>query len=80
MLSPLFLMETPLPWVEKVKHLGYILEPSNTMRIDYVLKKGENDWHCELPSTRASFCAPYSNEIEFAIEEKCRQHCASTCV
>ena len=39
--APIILNGDPLPWVEKVKHLGNILEPSNTMRIDCVLKRGK---------------------------------------
>ena len=39
--APIILNGDPLPWVEKVKHLGNTLEPSNTMRIDCVLKRGK---------------------------------------
>ena len=39
--APIVLNGDPLPWVSKVKHLGNILEQSNCMKMDCVMKRGK---------------------------------------
>ena len=39
-ISPIFLNENPLPWVQQVKHLGNILQNDNSMKIDCTIKRG----------------------------------------
>ena len=40
-LAPIILNGDPLPWVDKVKHLGNILESDNSMRADCLSKRGK---------------------------------------
>ena len=40
-IAPVILNGDPLPWVEKVKHLGNIMEQSNTMKRDCLIKRGK---------------------------------------
>ena len=39
--APIFLNGDPLPWVERVKHLGNILQSDNSMRDDTLMKRGK---------------------------------------
>ena len=40
-LAPIILNGNPLPWVDRVKHLGNILESDNSMRADCLAKRGK---------------------------------------
>ena len=40
-LAPVMLDGQPLPWVEKVNHLGCILEQDNSMKMDVAAKRGQ---------------------------------------
>ena len=40
-LAPITLNGDPLPWVDKVKHLGNLLEQNNSMKLDCVTKRGK---------------------------------------
>ena len=40
-LTPLKLLGCPLPWVEKLKHLGNTLQNDNSMCRDILLKRGK---------------------------------------
>ena len=39
-LAPIILNGDPLPWVDRVKHLGNLLESDNSMRADCLIKRG----------------------------------------
>ena len=40
-LAPIILNGDPLPWVDRVKHLGNLLEQNNSMKLDCVSKRGK---------------------------------------
>ena len=40
-LAPIILNGDPLPWVDRVKHLGNLLESDNSMRADCLIKRGQ---------------------------------------
>ena len=70
--APIMLNDNPLPWVDKVLHLGNTLDYLNDMKMDCVIKRGKfigktnsllQELNCASPSIRMKLLSIYTTSF-----------------